>query len=134
MDRLRAGGTYLPELALVAEENVEVVGHIMLTKTYVHTAKGDFEGLLIAPLSVKLAHRRKGVGSKLLQEAFRIARNTGYTAVFVVGNPAYYGRFGFTSSADFGIRHVPEISPQYVMAHELTPGALACINGTVNFT
>ncbi|HSV48989.1 MAG TPA: N-acetyltransferase [Candidatus Acidoferrales bacterium] len=134
VDRLRASSGYLPELALVAEWDNEIVGHIMLTKTYVLTGTQRFEGLVLAPLSVALPYRRRGIGSKLVQESFRIAKVLGYQAVFVVGDPAYYGRFGFKSSAKFGIRHVPEIPEPYVMAIELTPNALAGISGTVNFT
>jgi predicted N-acetyltransferase YhbS len=134
VDRLRASSGYIPELALVAELDDEIVGHIMLTKTYVLTGTQRFKGLILAPLSVALAHRNRGIGSKLIQESFRIAKLLGYQAVFVVGDPAYYSRFGFKSSAGFGILHVPEIPEHYVMAIELTPNALAGISGTVNFT
>jgi predicted N-acetyltransferase YhbS len=134
VDRLRGSDGYMPELALVAEEAGEIVGHIMLTKTYILTGTRRVEVLLLAPLSVELSHRRQGVGSKLVQESFRIAKQMGFQSVFVVGNPKYYGRFGFRSTARFGIRHVPEIPEPYVMGIELTPNALAGVSGTVNFT
>ena len=35
VNRLRASDRYIPELALVAEKNAKIVGHIMLTKTHV---------------------------------------------------------------------------------------------------
>jgi predicted N-acetyltransferase YhbS len=134
VDRLRASDGYIPELALVTEEQGEIVGHIMLTKTYILTGTSRVEALLLAPLAVKLSHRRQGIGSKLVQESFRIAKQLGFQSIFVVGNPKYYGRFGFRSTARFGIRHVPEIPEPYVMGIELTPNALAGISGTVNFT
>lgn len=134
VDKLRASGNYIPELALVAEEDQKIVGHIMLTKTYVTTGNGRFEALLLAPLSVALEYRNRGVGSKLVEASFSLAKKLGFRAVFVVGNPAYYGRFGFKSSVLFGIKHVPFIPDQYVMAYELSPGALAGVNGTVTFT
>jgi predicted N-acetyltransferase YhbS len=134
VDRLRASDGYIPELALVAEEAGEIVGHIMLTKTFVLTGTSRVEALLLAPLSVKLSHRRQGVGSKLVQEGFRVAKQMGFQSIFVVGNPKYYGRFGFRSTARFGIRHVPEIPEPYVMGIELLPNALAGVSGTVNFT
>lgn len=134
VDRLCAGECYIPELALVAKEQGRVIGHIMLTKTYILTGTERVEALLIAPLSVELAHRNRGVGSKLVAEGFRVAKQMGFNSVFVVGDPAYYGRFGFHSSARFGIMHVPEIPDPYVMAIELTPNALAGVSGTVTFT
>jgi predicted N-acetyltransferase YhbS len=134
VDKLRASPNYIPELALVAEENGEIIGHIMLTKTYIANVRGPLEALLIAPLAVALEHRKRGIGSKLVWESFELAKKLGYTAVFVVGNPAYYSRFGFKSSVYFGVRHVPEIAPQYVMATELTSDGLLDVAGTVNFT
>ena len=134
VNRLRASGNYIPELALVAEENAKLVGHIMLTKTYVATGDSKFDALLLAPLSVALEHRKRGIGSKLVKESFELAKNLGYRAVFVVGDPAFYSRFGFKSSVLFGIKHVPTIPDQFVMVHELSAGALTGVTGTVTFT
>jgi predicted N-acetyltransferase YhbS len=134
VDKLRSSGNYIPQLALVAEEDGKIVGHIMLTKTYVTTTDLKFEALLVAPLCVALEYRRRGIGSTLVEASFDLAKKSGYTAVFVVGDPAYYNRFGFQSSARFGIRHVPAIPEQYVMVRELTVDALSGVNGTVTFT
>lgn len=70
---LRNSGNYIPELALVAEEDGKLIGHIMLTKMYITTGDGKFEALLIAPISVLLEYRNKGVGSELINESFRLA-------------------------------------------------------------
>ncbi len=134
VDTLRAGDGYIPELALVAEANRKIIGHIMFTKTFVLTGVSRVEVLLLAPLSVELSHRNRGVGSKLVKEGFRLAKQLGYTAVFVVGDPSYYSRFGFRSSARFGIKHVPMIPDPNVMAIELTPNSLAGVSGTVTFS
>jgi len=50
-------------------------------------------------------------------------------SVVLVGNPAFYHRFGFRPSASFGIRHVQNIPDEYVMACELAPGGLLGISG-----
>ena len=134
VNKLRANANYIPELALVAEEGAKLIGHIMLTKTYVATDGLKFQALLLAPLSVALEYRKRGVGSKLVRESFGLAKNLGYKAVFVVGDPAFYGRFGFKSSVKFGIKHVPAIPDEYVMFHEFSAGALAGVTGTVTFT
>ncbi len=134
VNKLRASPNYISELALVAEEDKKLIGHIMLTKTAIASEESKVEALLIAPLSVALEYRNRGVGSKLLEKSVEIAKKLGYTAVFVVGDPAYYGRFGFRSSVNFGIRHVPAIPDPYVMAIELSSGVLAGVNGTVTFS
>ena len=133
VNKLREGSNYIPELALVAEADGRIVGHIMLTKTYITAVDSKFEELLLAPLSVALEYRNRGVGSKLVLESFDLAKKLGYKAVFVVGDPAYYGRFGFKSITLFGIKHYPPIPDPYVMAYELTPGALSDVTGTCNF-
>ena len=133
VNKLRASGNYIPELALVAEEDGKIVGHIMLTKTYVATGGSKFEALLLAPLSVALEYRRCGIGSKLVLYSFDLAKKLGYKALFVVGDPAYYGRFGFKSTAPL-IKHVPmPIPDENLMVYELSSGALAGVAGTVTF-
>jgi predicted N-acetyltransferase YhbS len=133
VNQLRASANYIPQLALVAEEEAELVGHIMLTKTYVATADSKFEALLLAPLAVALHYRNRGVGSQLVKESFELAKNLGHRVIFVVGDPAYYRRFGFKSSVLFGVKHVPPIGDQYVMVYELSAGALVGVEGTVTF-
>jgi len=90
VNQLRSSGCYIPELALVAEENGKLIGHIMLTKTYIVNGNSKFETLLLAPISVALEYRDRGVGSALIKEGFRLAKEMGYTSVLLVGDPAYY--------------------------------------------
>jgi len=133
VNQLRSNGNYIPELALVAEENGKLIGHIMLTKTYIVDRENKFETLLLAPISVALEYRNRGVGSNLIKESFKLAKEMGYTSVFLVGDPAYYHRFGFKSAVNFGIKHTHNIPDENVMACELVPGALDGISGTIDF-
>lgn len=129
---LREGVNYIPSLALVAEENGRIVGHIMFTRTYLSTSDGRFEGLLLAPLAVVLDQRDKGIGTALIQEGLERAKKAGYTSVFLVGDPDYYARFGFRPAASYGIKHNDEIPEKYVMALELVPDALLETNGRID--
>ena len=131
VNKLRASDGYIPDLALVAEEDRNIIGHIMLTKTYITTGTSKVEALLLAPLSVSLSYRKRGIGSKLVRNSLKLAENSGYTTVFVVGDPAFYGRFGFKSSTLFGVKHIPAIPDEYVMVFELSVGALAGVTGTI---
>ena len=132
VNQLRSSSGYIPELALVAEENDKLIGHIMLTRNYITTISCSKETLLLAPLSVALEYRNKGVGSKLINKSFELAKSMGYKSVVLVGDPAYYSRFGFKKSADLGIRHLQNIPEEYVLTCELVPGALYGISGTID--
>jgi predicted N-acetyltransferase YhbS len=132
VNELRSGDTYIPELALVAEENGRLTGYIMLSKASVVNGEDKFAIAYVAPLSVVLEFRNKGIGSALIKEGFKLARQMGFTSVFLVGDPAYYHRFGFRSASAFGIRHMHEIPDENVMACELVPGALKNVTGTTD--
>ncbi|MDD3043438.1 MAG: N-acetyltransferase [Methanosarcinaceae archaeon] len=127
---LRNSDKYIPELALIAEEDGRLIGHIMLTKTHITREDEKYETLLLAPISVALEYRNKGIGSNLVKHSFTLAKSMGYTSVVLVGDPDYYNRFGFKKSSDFGIvyKGIPE---EYVLACELTKNALIDIRGEI---
>lgn len=74
VNRLRQSPFYLPELALVAETGGIIVGHIMFTET----RGGDSRQLLLAPLSVLPQYQNCGIGSALIKEGHRKAKELGY--------------------------------------------------------
>lgn len=133
VDRWRASQGYLPDLALVAIEDDRIVGHVMLTRTSIATADGPREVLLLAPLSVALSHRCQGLGARLVEAVHARAAAAGHTGVVLVGDPAYYGRFGYRRSADVGIDNVDGIPAEYVLAHALVPGGLDGLAGRIDF-
>ena len=130
--QLRNSPDYIPELALVAEEDGRLIGHIMLTKTFIASEGNRHEALLLAPISVQLEHRNRGIGIALINRSFELAKAMGHQVVLLVGDPAYYRRFGFRSAAAFGIRHSHDIPDENVMACELAPGALNGVVGTMD--
>jgi len=132
-ENLRKGNCYIPQLALVAELEGKLIGHIMLTKTYVtRPDDSEYEGLLIAPVSVLFEYRDKGVGAALIGKGMELGKELGYKAVFLCGDPAYYHRFGFAPTTAFGIKYIHDIPEQFVMACELEKGALDNVTGTVS--
>jgi len=129
---LRNSDNYLPELDLVAEIDGQPVGHIMFTKTFVTRPDGNkVDTLMVAPLSVLLEYRCQGVGSALMGEGFRIAETMGYKTAFLLGDPAYYRRFGYKPSHLYGIHH-ESFPAEYLLAKEIVPGALSGITGIIN--
>jgi len=133
VQKLRDSPNYLPELALVAEREGELIGHIMLTRLDVETANGRQETLLLSPLSVASPHRSHGVGAALVRESLSRAVALKHRAVLVVGDPEYYSRFGFRCSREFGIGNLTGFEDINVMARELKEGALENLSGSVAF-
>lgn len=128
---LRAGAAFLPQLEFVAEHGGELIGHVMMTRRRAETQNGPIEGVLVAPLCVARPYRDKKVGQALMRHAMERAQAEGYTAAFLVGDPAYYGRFGFQRSDAFGLKNAAALPDEAVLACELTPGALAGVCGKI---
>ena len=78
------------EVEFVATDRDELIGHVVMSRLV------SPEGCLaLAPLSVHPERQKKGIGSTLVQIATEAAEELGWTAAFVLGNPHYYGRFGY---------------------------------------
>ena len=130
--RWRASDNYIPELELVAEENGEIIGHIMFQKLYIKNDNSEFVGLLLAPLAVKLEYRNKGIGEKLVYAGFEKAKGLGYSSAFLAGNPKYYNRFGFKEIGEFGLENKTEIPNQFVLGCEIIDGSLEKSSGYID--
>lgn len=95
VDGIRADGDAV--LSLVAVDGEVVAGHVLFSR--MAAPKGT---LALAPLAVLPRWQRQGVGSSLVREGLGRAASAGWQAVFVLGDPAYYGRFGFSADAARG--------------------------------
>jgi putative acetyltransferase len=90
-------------LELVAVSGGEVIGHVL-------GATGSLDGheiVAIAPLCVAPARQGQGIGSALMEELLRRTARQGWPLVAILGNPAYYQRFGFEPSGPLGIVYPP---------------------------
>lgn len=107
VEALRADGALA--LSLVAEEDGEVVGYLAASPARVGTQDG---WALIGPLVVLPSRHRRGIGTALMAEALGRLRKAGRGAA-LVGDPAYYGRFGFRAYPGLGVTGCP---PEVVQA------------------
>jgi putative acetyltransferase len=80
---------------LVAEEEGSVVGHILFSRLYVDSSKGKFPAVALAPLAVEPDFHGTGIGGALIREAHIRLKDAGEKLAVVVGDPSYYGRFGY---------------------------------------
>ena len=101
VDAIRGSEGYVPDLAFVAADDGQVVGHVMLS--YVGLAGSERQLLELAPLAVTPERQREGIGSALTRAALAAADARGEPLVLVLGHPGYYVRFGFRRSDEFGL-------------------------------
>ncbi|MEM6304881.1 MAG: N-acetyltransferase [Pseudomonadota bacterium] len=103
LDAMRRDGDLA--LSLVADQDGPV-GHVALSPATVGGQTGWYG---LGPISVHPDHRRRGVGSALMREAIAWARARAAKGVVLVGDPAYYSRFGFVGGLSWR-----DIEPAYV--------------------
>ncbi|HEY3501686.1 MAG TPA: N-acetyltransferase [Actinocatenispora sp.] len=100
VERLRADAGWLPGLSYVAEApDGRIVGHVLLTRGYV----GAVPVVALGPLAVAPDVQRRGVGGALVEAVLADAAGRGETAAMLLGDPAYYGRFGFARASSYGV-------------------------------
>lgn len=100
VDALVAGGDVV--LELVAVEDGQVVGHVLFSRLYVEAGGRQHPAVALAPLAVEPSFHGTGIGGALIREAHLRLREAGETLSLVLGDPAYYGRFGYTHARAAG--------------------------------
>jgi putative acetyltransferase len=83
-------------VSLVAETQGTIVGHIAFSPAY--ASDGTSGWYTLGPLAVLPAHQRAGIGAKLVDAGLKAITELGASGCIVVGDPAYYSRFGFRLS------------------------------------
>lgn len=95
-------------VSLVALEDDAIVGHVAISPVTISDGSARWYGL--GPISVAPERQGQGVGSRLMQAALDALREHGATGCVVLGDPAYYGRFGFIAVPEVVLPGVP---PEY---------------------
>ena len=120
-----------PCVSLVAEDNGNVVGHILFTPVSVPGSGGVAMGL--APMAVAPARQRSGIGSALVKAGLERCKELGAVAVVVLGHPEFYPKVGFAPADRFGLRCEYDAPAEAFMAIELRAGGLRGASGTVKY-
>ena len=128
--------TFIPELSLVAVlENGTILGEVAIHETDITTEKGNITQLVLSQSAVLPEYRMQGIMRKLVEHALSKAKEMGYGAVFLGGNPKLYARFGFEPSNKYGIYHEnrEKWGDEGFMVCILYPDALEGVTGTTSY-
>jgi putative acetyltransferase len=131
--KLRKTRKFIPGLSLVAEIEGRIVGHILFYPIEIKSDDQVFPSLALAPMAVLPEYQKQGIGSRLVEEGLKKARQLGSKSVIVLGHAAYYPRFGFEPAGKWGIRPPFEVPDAVFMALELVRDGLKDIQGTVEY-
>ena len=128
--KMRKVPAYVKELSYIAEEEHIIVGSIIYSKAkVVNDQTKEFEVLCMGPISVLPSHQGKGIGSLLMNHSIEKAKELGFKAVIIFGNPDYYKRFGFINAKNYNIKTSTGDNFDAFMVLELTSEALNGISG-----
>lgn len=128
-EKLRRGR--LPAIALVARDGS---GGIVGTVRLWAVEAGGIPALLLGPLAVDPRTRGHGTGGALMVAAIAAARAGGHGAIVLMGDPEYYGRFGFSADRTGDLAMPGPFETRRLLALELRDGALAGASGALRPT
>jgi putative acetyltransferase len=106
VERLRDEGDVV--FSLVAEVADCLAGHVLFSRM-----TAPFPALGLAPVAVFPEWRGQGMAARLIEAGLAMA-GANWDAVFVLGEPAYYGRFGFEVAAAQGFQS-PYAGPYFMV-------------------
>ena len=118
-------------LSLVAVAEGQLVGHVLYSRAVISTPTSGVAALALAPIAVLPEYQCRGIGSMMLEASLQASVQLGERIVIVLGEPAFYGRFGF--SAKLAEPLTSAYAGPYFQALELAPEALRGIAGPVEY-
>ncbi len=119
-------------ISLVATLDDRVIGHVLFTPVAIE----PFVAVRVAglaPMSVRPAYQRGGVGTQLVHAGIDECRQRGYAAIVLVGHPEYYPRFGFVPAHTKGLECEFPVPQDAFMVLQLNTSAFDGVSGLVRY-
>jgi predicted N-acetyltransferase YhbS len=129
LHNIRNANEFIKELDYVAIYNNEIVGNIVYAKSKIIGTIKEYDVLTFGPVSVLPMYQKKGIGKKLIEYTIKKAKEMGFKAIIIYGNPKYYEKFGFKNTKEYEITDMEGNYNDALMVLELFPSALENING-----
>ena len=131
VDRLRHAGALPISMVLVVED--EVVAHAAASPMSWASGKDHIAVMALAPVSVKPEKQRLGYGSLVVRATIDRCRDNDVDLLTVLGDPNYYGRFGFLTASQHGLKIENADFGNAFMVMELKEGTLSGANGSLRW-
>lgn len=130
---LRQDPAFVPELNLVLERDMEIIGHVLYMRAAITADDGrEIPVMTFGPISIRPDLQRRGLGKYLLDDSMERAAALGAGVLCIEGNLDFYGKSGFVAAGTKGIRchgaPEAELAP-YFLLKELRPGYLDGVTG-----
>lgn len=127
---MRGSSSFIPELDVVAVLNGGIAGSSVCAKSIIRTDNGrECAVVTLGPISVLPECQRRGIGRRMLEYARARAREMGFRAILLYGDPDYYSRHGFMPAELWGIRTADDMYAAALQVCELQEGALSGMEG-----
>ena len=128
--KMRNVPAFVKELSYIAEEEYSIVGSIIYSRAkIINDQTKEYEVLCMGPVSILPSYQKKGIGSLLMTRSIEKAKELGFKAIIIFGNPDYYKRFGFINAKNYNIKTSTGENFDAFMALELANGSLNGISG-----
>jgi len=99
----RQSADFDADLSIVAEENGQIIGHVLLMPSDFIVMGEKAKGVLLGPIAVNPEYQKKGIGRKLIEQGHKTAKSKGFEFSLLCGHPSYYPKFGYLQKA-FSVR------------------------------
>ena len=125
LHNLRNSNDFIPELDFVAEKEGQIVGQIVYSRGIIKCKQGEGKEVIsFGPVSVLPAFQKQGIGSALIIHTINLAKDMGYPAICIYGDPRYYSRFGFRCAEKYEIKTADDKFAVALLVLELKQGVL----------
>lgn len=124
VQRLCIDGDMVLTLVADDDETGALAGMVAFSRMDVRVNDVALAAVALAPVAVAAGYRQQGVAEALIAAGHQHLGDAGYLLSFVLGDPAYYGRFGY--AADLARGFDSPYAGEYLMALALQDGKLPC--------
>lgn len=127
---MRGSTSFIPELDVVAVHGSRIVGNIVYATSVIRTDGGkEYEVLGMGPIAVLPEYQRRGIGRRMIDYTRARAREMGFRAILLYGDPDYYSRCGFVPAEMLGIRTADDMYAAALQTCELQRNSLSGLKG-----